>query len=481
VIGVGDEQRLWVIVPQESRQVTNYRVLARDIGPKSSWSEIATLDREPVSITTRGGQGLLLFPDGTWTIAFAGGQSSGPPLPDRRSLLALASHGDSVVGLGSSAAEASRSSPGSSPTSAAVESLPTGPAIFALRRGNWEYRAAVPPDFLVNERPFLACDEDEIVLFQVNGRLVYGWRLDGAEWTSFPPIELPDPPAAVSVLRMEGQWVIWTRGEGDFGAWRAYEGKSWGQPISIQLPLTGIEPKPGWLAVAGGVPRYIAPVGDRIHEFALRPDGSAKDAPAEIRAASVPPREEFPSWISIGLMTLLLLVIAGSMRSRGQIMEPGLLGVLPRLAPNGRRAIAGLIDAWPILAFFVVAVVVLRGEGWEQTPAVNEKLSIWSYLAVGVYVLHTLLSELLTGKSLGKKLTGLRVEMLNGGPVTPGAVIVRNLMRILDVAMIAPILLVLFSPLRQRVGDFAAGTVVTTGTPPPAPPAGPPEHPQAGA
>ena len=57
---------------------------------------------------------------------------------------------------------------------------------------------------------------------------------------------------------------------------------------------------------------------------------------------------------------------------------------------------------------------------------------------------------------------GSNAEARSGsGYSPPGAValIVRNLLRVMDVPLIA---LVLFSPLRQRFGDLAAGTVVVT-------------------
>ena len=62
----------------------------------------------------------------------------------------------------------------------------------------------------------------------------------------------------------------------------------------------------------------------------------------------------------------------------------------------------------------------------------------------------------------------LRVISLDGKPPTRGQMVTRNLLRLIDAGLIfLPVLLVPFSPLRQRAGDTAAGTVVITAKPHP--------------
>ena len=64
-------------------------------------------------------------------------------------------------------------------------------------------------------------------------------------------------------------------------------------------------------------------------------------------------------------------------------------------------------------------------------------------------------------------LVGTRVISLDGSRPSPAAIVTRNLLRPFDVILL---FVPLLSPLRQRVGDMAAGTIVVmdTGTPPPA-------------
>src|SRR5690606_14755479 len=92
--------------------------------------------------------------------------------------------------------------------------------------------------------------------------------------------------------------------------------------------------------------------------------------------------------------------------------------------------------------------------------------------AAALYVLHTLTLELLTGRSLGKMIFGLRVTDFNGAPPARSALLVRNLLRILDVYILfpLPLLLVLYTPLRQRMGDLAARTIVVEKATAPQPP-----------
>jgi uncharacterized RDD family membrane protein YckC len=89
----------------------------------------------------------------------------------------------------------------------------------------------------------------------------------------------------------------------------------------------------------------------------------------------------------------------------------------------------------------------------------------WLAAGVGLYLLHTTVMELLFAKSIGKFATGLRVASLDGSRPTLLAVLTRNLLRLVDLALVFPPIFVFFSPLRQRVGDMAAGTIVVRSGP----------------
>src|SRR5438874_340782 len=89
-----------------------------------------------------------------------------------------------------------------------------------------------------------------------------------------------------------------------------------------------------------------------------------------------------------------------------------------------------------------------------------EWISVWA--GVGVYFVHITIAEMLSGgRSLGKWITGLRVVSLDGTTPQHSQLLARNALRLIDLVLAGiPLLSILQSPLRQRVGDMMAGTIV---------------------
>jgi uncharacterized membrane protein SpoIIM required for sporulation/uncharacterized RDD family membrane protein YckC len=82
---------------------------------------------------------------------------------------------------------------------------------------------------------------------------------------------------------------------------------------------------------------------------------------------------------------------------------------------------------------------------------------LWGYFA--------LFEALRGGRTPGKQALGIRVVMDTGRPVTPGAAVVRNLVRLLDcyfpLLPFLPALITMFTQKsNKRLGDLAAGTIV---------------------
>ena len=151
----------------------------------------------------------------------------------------------------------------------------------------------------------------------------------------------------------------------------------------------------------------------------------------------------------------MILSIMASFRRRAAMRAVDLEAVAPRLAPVGLRLLAGMIDALPLVALIVYA-------GFTGTvETVLSSSGPWFWIALGVYIAHTTLAEWLTGRSAGKVACGLKVISLDGSRPTLGQIVLRNFLRVIDAGLgFLPLLLVPFSPLRQRVGDAAAGTLV---------------------
>jgi uncharacterized RDD family membrane protein YckC len=82
---------------------------------------------------------------------------------------------------------------------------------------------------------------------------------------------------------------------------------------------------------------------------------------------------------------------------------------------------------------------------------------------VGVLTLaYFIVMEATQGATLGKKALGLRVVKLDGSPIGWSESVIRNLLRIIDglFSYLVGAILIWTSPLRQRLGDRAAKTVV---------------------
>src|SRR6187397_2245588 len=140
------------------------------------------------------------------------------------------------------------------------------------------------------------------------------------------------------------------------------------------------------------------------------------------------------------------------------------------LAGPGARSFAFLID-WLIrsglaMVYLVVAALLIFGNlDFEIEP---DRETLW-YLAgatpaTAIYFLyHLILEPLMSGRTPGKRLTGVRVLTPEGLVPTTGALLTRNVFRIIDsmpLCYVVGLLFVFFSKRHLRLGDLAAGTVI---------------------
>ena len=130
----------------------------------------------------------------------------------------------------------------------------------------------------------------------------------------------------------------------------------------------------------------------------------------------------------------------------------------------GPRAVAFVID-WALLALLIVIVWAFAG-GVKQT-AENQLLTDPNTGASLVIAAAAMVYfgglESAWGSTVGKRLVGLRVAMLDGSPLSGRAVFLRTLARFIDCFLITPIVaavMVWSSPRNQRLGDRWGGTIV---------------------
>jgi len=130
------------------------------------------------------------------------------------------------------------------------------------------------------------------------------------------------------------------------------------------------------------------------------------------------------------------------------------------------RFVAVLIDG---AIFFVLALVLALITGTTSSTSANGMHTVGFHLGGGAFLVWALLAfayyvglETLLGGTFGKMALGLRVVDEDGDPISWGAAVVRNLLRLVDGLFFYLIgaIAVWSSPQRQRLGDRAAHTYV---------------------
>jgi uncharacterized RDD family membrane protein YckC len=142
------------------------------------------------------------------------------------------------------------------------------------------------------------------------------------------------------------------------------------------------------------------------------------------------------------------------------------------LAGLGSRFVAALVDGVikgaVILAALagVVALGATSGPGPVPEPTGDLALIGLAVFFVFGFLVNfgydVLFETLASGRTPGKRWTGLRVVRLDGGPVNFTTSAVRNLVRLVDglFGYAVGVVAILVSARNQRLGDLAAGTVV---------------------
>ena len=127
------------------------------------------------------------------------------------------------------------------------------------------------------------------------------------------------------------------------------------------------------------------------------------------------------------------------------------------------RFVAVLIDA--IILLVLILVLALFTGGWYSTTtengvhAVGVNADSWPLLVfLGYYVVF----EAVSGRTIGKRLVGLRVVDDDGDSISWGQALGRNLVRVVDAFLFyfVAAIFVWSSSRRQRLGDRAANTFV---------------------
>jgi uncharacterized RDD family membrane protein YckC len=131
------------------------------------------------------------------------------------------------------------------------------------------------------------------------------------------------------------------------------------------------------------------------------------------------------------------------------------------LAGVGSRFVAAMIDG--LLQFAAVVGVVLLNIPMSSLIGGFSTAFMVGAVFVILFGYDVASETLASGRTLGKRWTGLRVVRIGGAPVTFVPSAVRNLLRLVDLLpgwYLAGVIFILATSKNQRLGDLAAGTIV---------------------
>lgn len=136
-------------------------------------------------------------------------------------------------------------------------------------------------------------------------------------------------------------------------------------------------------------------------------------------------------------------------------------------ASLGRRFAAHLFDGLIVLVAYIVIGSIVAAQTGNMTSDGFEMEGGPAFVAMALTFLVALayfavFESSRSGRTLGKRLLGIRVTTLDGGQASFGQAVTRNLLRLIDglILYLPGIVLILMSDRNQRLGDRIAETVV---------------------
>jgi len=154
-------------------------------------------------------------------------------------------------------------------------------------------------------------------------------------------------------------------------------------------------------------------------------------------------------------------VYEGAMRAdyAASTVTPEAVQLHADVAGVGSRSIALIVDTFLQVGLLVPILVVLLA---DAPPDTAELVVISVVLFLVLWLYYPAFEWLWRGQTPGKRFQGIRVVRTDGQPAGLAPVLVRNLVRIVDVMMLPFLALIsmVFTRRSQRLGDLAAGTMV---------------------
>jgi uncharacterized RDD family membrane protein YckC len=446
----------------EARSGARTIIRGRTIGAEGKWVDIARLGSRVTSLASRGTELAALLDSGNWMLLWHGGSAMGALPEDGARLLLLASGADSIFAIGSGGRVVTTTTSSTAP----IDVEPRGElGLYRLDRGRWRRQGWLPREISVADLPMMSMavvGSSPMLAIRRSDASIMTLRRTAGGWDELEPLSSPDV-IQHKLLSDGGRAWLWTAPPQGPGTLYLL-GRQWLPPRTLEMNDPPRAGEPRTIAFAGNNLRLLFIRDRRILEQTFDLDGTPKRQPTTV-PASGPKPDTMPNRIlTLVAAAMLMVVVIGSLRRGGGAAPASAAltaGITP--APLLLRLLAGIVDALPLL----VPMWFIFSDIDPDADEVQRATTSWQfYAALGGYLLYTWLCEAFFTRTIGKMLFGLRVVSLDGSRPSPGALFARNALRLVDVTMLAvPMVLVLLTPLRQRIGDIAARTVVVVEKP----------------
>lgn len=439
------------------------------------WYAVAEIPAAVQEMAAAGGRLAALLSGGQWQDV---NLTTGQPLPSGARLISLAADGEALLALGRVASPATAPVPASTQASTST----TGPALtpglhlFRMQRGAWRHVAALPPGVdgepgrelsltSAEGKPTIVTVGPSLTIDGIASMQLTAWQWNKDRWNRRAQWTAPAGISAIHAFDSLACVAVWTATGNELGQVHILVGEGAGHDLSLsgQAAVRDVN------QIAGMIRLYYVD-GDKIMERRFDPRKLTEDGSAsELRLVRLGEEPPHLKWVQGGLLALLVLAMGSAMMRRGK--RPLKIDFKKvRLAPMGKRFLAGAIDGIPLIIGMMWVVSHYPQSQLRELQELYRAPDIITqgWLVMGIYVAILTATEVLFGRSVGKMLTGLRVLRLDGAAPGAVAMFVRNFLRVIDLGMSGvTLVLILMLPLRQRIGDIAAGTVVVADIPEP--------------
>jgi len=499
ILAAGDGETLWVVQRLGDGE---FQLLHRNGSAEAGEIHKAVKSKgRPVALAAAQGTAYLVYADGTMqSVRFlvdpatqlpAYDVKQMPPLPEAARFVALAAAPRSpfvLMRMDRSVDEAAADEPDAQPaenqptdespdaapdadahadTDDATPAQPAGPfALYQHQGGDWQPAVNTMPDLDRAAQPRLAlvgsANQPHLIVPADNGSVLTVHRYDGQRWHAAVHARKVSPRFTV-VNPMNLCVVVDRLSETQFSCTILRNGAALAGGSIAVPPVT-----PGHAAVTSyrGHPTVVtAAASDERLIISTRdltdpPDADSASQDLAITTWPKPPVNR--EMIMFALVVIMCVFAIATWRRDPKTTIVELPDHLLPAEPT-RRIIAGVIDLFP--AFLVATLILFAIDPsqvtnvWAAAPG-DLSTMLPGMIATMLFVLHTGITETLTGTSLGKKLMGLHVVTNNGQPPNIWQVLVRNVLKIVELTVWFLLLFMFLNPARQRIGDLAARTVV---------------------